>query len=464
MEQLYRPPKFNDIYLDQESFDLARQAIDNRAALIAGRQIQASPAKDIQSILADTLSAAETSFSMRHFGEELAHAIQSKIVPACLGRIENLLLTVPWHGHQNGTVRLNPREVRHFQTLIKALGDDRIYTIVCHPDTRAEIEEWQTLASNVTFQIVEMPIFKYSIWAQDAYVGLRGASGQNILVEGVLFPRQEDMAVADEIASQSNVLATQSYLYFQGGNILGGDDVTLIGMDYMLRNYGRHTLKTIEAVSERYTKLFGTKILFLGGNESGDYKWYREGKLTGYGTQPIFHIDMYVSRTGVLGEDGKEIVFLGRPSRAKEIVGVRPEQDGVDIDQYDKFFDQTEEQLREYFDVRILPLFIVHGDVNNEGYRRKREYYNLTFNNVVIENYDETRNIVLSAYADNAESSRFGVDSGIRRELEAEAKRAWENVGFSVLSTDSHEILAHAMSSLHCITKTLQRSQAVNSA
>lgn len=420
-----------------------------------------------RSFLHDAISGATDNtlkpFSSREFSEAFAHSLETKIVPACLGRIENLLLTVPWHRGTDGQVTLMEREVRHFRSLILALGKKLIYTIVCHPDTRSEVENWKTMACNLQFIIVEVSNFNYTIWAQDAYVGLRGRLGQKILVEGVFFNREDDTMVADEIAAQTDVSAIQSCLYFQGGNILGGDKITLVGMDYMIRNLGHCGLESVEAIANRYSDLFATDILFLGGRNSGDYDWYRAGKLTGYGTQPIFHIDMYVTRTGVVGASGKEIVFLGRPKIALEIVGKRPEQGNVDIERYDAFFDQTEEQLAAHFEVHSLPLFMVHGNVNGEGYRAVKEYYNLSFNNVVIENYDNTRHVVLPTYASESEAERFGVDAYVRRELEDAAESVWRDAGFSISRTDSHEILSHAMSSSHCITKALQRDRETTS-
>lgn len=454
-----RPPDFNAVYPNSCSFDRAMddagEGLQSAVGRLSAREAQ--DPTDFMSMIDKTMNAPDTSFSTRRFSEALALAMQTQIVPSCLGRIENLLITVPYHRDDNGNVRLNPREVRHFETLIEALGDNRTYTIVCHPGTRSTIERWSNLASGIQLDIVEMPKFRYTIWAQDAYIGLRGNNGQQILAEGVLFRRRSDMAVADEVAMQTSISALQSYLYFQGGNVLGGADLTLVGMDYMIRNLGRFGMKNVQDIADRYSSLFGTDILFLGGRDSGHFAWYSEGKLTGFGTQPIFHIDMYVTRTGVIGVEGKEIVFLGRPKFARDIVGTRPEQGGVDIDRYDAFFDQTEAQLDPYFEVRHLPLFIVYGNVNCEGYRAANEFYNLTFNNVVIESFGSTRNVVLSTYADRAEAARFGVDLQVRRELEEVARQKWQDIGFSVQETDSHEILSHAMSSIHCITKTVRR-------
>ncbi|WP_187430956.1 hypothetical protein ROLI_033460 [Roseobacter fucihabitans] len=454
-----RPPNFNEIYPTLDTFDRALEAAGESLQDSTGRLSGGSPLDpaEIEKMIANTMDAPDAAFSTRHFSEAFARAMHTRISPSCLGRIENLLITVPYYRDGKGNVSLDPREVRHFRTLIAALGDNREYTIVCHPDTRPAVETWSDLASGIHLNIVEMSKFNFTIWAQDAYVGLRGSSGQQILAEGILFPRQDDMAVADEIATQTNISALQSYLYFQGGNILGGSDLTLVGMDYMIRNLGRFGLKTVQDIAGRYASLFGTDILFLGGADSGDFNWYQDRKLTGYGTQPIFHIDMYVTRTGVTGNDGKEIVFLGRPKFAKDIVGTRPEQGGVDIDRYDSFFEQTEQQLNRHFEVRHLPLFMVHGNVNGEGYRAMNEFYNLTFNNVVIENFDGTKNVVLSTYADDVEAARFGVDPQVRRDLEQAAQDEWKRIGYTVHRTDSHEILSHAMSSIHCITKTVRR-------
>lgn len=319
------------------------------------------------------------------------------------------------------------------------------------------MRSWFRLLQNVRVNIILSPRFNYSIWAQDAYVALNDDQGTSILVEGISFPRYEDMTVADDVAIQSQVNAYQSTLYFQGGNILGGPNTTLIGKDYIWRNATRIGTETKQDVIEAFKEILGTDVRVLGGLRSGDYEYHRSRVFSGYGQQPIFHIDMYVTPTGVVGESKKEIVMLGRPQEAFEAIGMYSEDSNYDSAEIDAYFDETEEQLSECYEVRRLPLLLTRGDLNDPA--NDDRYYFLTFNNVVIESYDgkdgPIGTVIMPTYAEDAET--YGTDAAVRTKLEAVSEAAWSSAGFTVRRSDGVEDLAHGDGSIHCITKALRR-------
>jgi hypothetical protein len=125
----------------------------------------------------------------------------------------------------------------------------------------------------------------------------------------------------------------------------------------------------------------------------------------------------------------------------------------VDLDRY---FDETEEQLSDRFEVRHLPLLLTFG---NLGYRDwDRAHYWLTFNNVVIENGETAKNVVMSTYSQD--SHQYGTDFKIRQDLEQAAEQIWRDVGFDVHLMDGLEDLAYSSGSIHCMTKDLRRAAA----
>lgn len=459
-----RKPQFTDIHPNKASFESARENYKNLGKAVE-RHIESLAIPDFSDMFSTfsttTLATPEKrrldSFNMRRFNDYVFDILNTRIVPTSHGRIEDLLLTVPYK-YQNDQIVVDQRHERHYKALIAGLGDNRTYTVVCHPNTAQQIRAWFTELANVTVNLVFSPRFRYSIWGQDAYVAVLDDQGAKILAEGVSFPRSEDMTIADDVAAQTKVAVLQSYLYFQGGNVLGGPTKTLIGADYIWRNTTRASLETEAKVLDSFKKLFKTDIVVLGGKKSGDYYWHEDGVLSGYGFQPIFHIDMYVTPTGVTGQSGKEIVLLGRPKKAHEITGKWAEISDYNDSRFDEFFEETEQQLAQHFEVQHLPLLLTYGDL--KGKASKKDYYILSFNNVVIENYKDNgmdkRNVILTTYAED--STEYGTDSAIRRDLEQAAEAIWSNLGYTVHKMDGMEELAYGLGSVHCITKDLKRS------
>ncbi|MEE8526924.1 MAG: hypothetical protein V3T72_23565 [Thermoanaerobaculia bacterium] len=396
------------------------------------------------------------SFTTSALGERLGVLLNVELVPAAHGRIDEILLTVPPFTDDNGEPYPDwPVDFyyeRHLRRLIELLGPGRTFTIVCHHYQRDRVREWIDEAgiSRDDLQLA-LSVFDYSIWAQDAYVALTAPFQGPMLAEGVLFPRYDDMSVADDVAAQTPTSALQSYLYFQGGNILGSPTAHLIGADYVWRNTGRAGLETEAKVLDRFSRLFGGDAIALGRHDPIPVAHRRQG-LSGI-FQPIFHIDMYVTPTGVTGSSGKEIALVGRPSKAREILGQGPGP--FDFDEY---FQETAEQLEAAFEVRSLPLLPEYGDL---GGRARPAYYHLTWNNAVLENHTDDadtlhRVVYMPTFAEDADD--HGTDGAVRQTLDDAAAGIWQETGFEVRRMDGLEDLAYGAGSIHCITKTLRRS------
>ncbi len=440
-----RAPNFKRLYADINEFQIQRDEVQPIAGAIkAAVPFSMGRIKNERRL--------PSGFSVRSFSLEIAHSIQSKIVSEHDGLIDQLLIAVP----RETKAPIDPMDARHYFALFKGLGSWVKYIVLCDPRQKKAIFDLAQSAgipsSNITFAI--SPRFNYSIWAQDAYVALTDSTDGIILCEGISFPRYEDMTIADDVAAQSDVSVLQSHLYFQGGNVLNAGGITLIGMDYVERNTRRFGLQDTEAVKAQFSTLFGTDILPIGGRNSGEYSWYENGRLSGYGFQPIFHIDMYVTPTGVLGASGKEIVFLGRPEAAKQAVGKYSDVQALNNSQYNSFFDETEAALTTRFEVQYLPLWITQGDLGYTGQVDPR-YYNLTFNNCIVQNSGDVRKVLLPSYSQDA--ALYGVDVNVRQRLEAAAENSWKSLGFEVTWMDGVEDLAFNQGAVHCITKTLRR-------
>jgi hypothetical protein len=448
-----RRPDFTKRYSTAAAY--ARAVRDFRSArsapAVTRARPRAVPASDAGALARGSLPPG---FSMRSFGSQALESAGARILSEHEGEIGALLLTVPKHDDERGHV-VEPRLARHFRHVLGALHPGVQYVIVAAPNQKKSVDKWLAQADvssdRVTF--VESPRFYFTIWAQDAYVAMRDRNDGVVLCEGVSFQRGEDSTIADDIAAQSDVTAMQSYLFFQGGNILGGRDVTLIGIDYLWRNATRFGIATMADAVGEFERLLGTPVLGLGGTRSATFELLEEGVLSGEGFQPIFHIDMYVTPTGVTGQSGKPIAFLGRPRKAKEVTGHYSNLRRFDNRTYDRFFDETEEQLAERFEVKTLPLWITSSNLNDPELDRK--FYNLTWNNALVEHTATVRRVLLPSYSEDAK--QFGVDRQVRRDLEQAARDEWKAIGYDVTFMDGLEDLAYGDGSVHCMTKTLRR-------
>lgn len=458
---LFRKPDFHKVYPTARDFAAALDLFKASSAL--PKQARAIDTPDLAA-LEGALSSGHLPphVSSRAIGQALLKASDSRIVSEYEGRIGTLLITVPRDFDHDDHV--HPLHARHFQALLRGMGPTVKYVIVHSPRQQSTIQTWLKDAgvSPGNAQLVSSPVFRYSIWAQDAYAALADRSGRSVLCEGVSFTRAEDMTIADDIAAQTDVGTLQSYLYFQGGNVLGGEQLTLMGLDYISRNTSRHRLLSSADVIAQFESLWGTEVLPLGGETAPyDSPWWAENILSGYGQQPIFHIDMYVTPTGVLGQSGKPIVFLGSPACARQIVGQWNEANISNGEVYDSFFGQTERQLATRFEVRKLPLWLVYGNLG-QPYERDwpRKYYALTWNNAIVQNDGKSRNVLLPNFADAEDCNAYGVDVAIREKLQTAAEEQWRELGFNVARMDGLEDLAYAEGSVHCITKALSRVRA----
>lgn len=207
-------------------------------------------------------------FSAHALGDYVCNVLNTTIVRSGHGRLDNILLTIPPNLGQDGGIVTDPAvdrlDARHFQSILSYLDDHTHVTLLCHVHQVSTVESWLGAAGIPASRAnICLSVFKYSIWTQDAYVALSDVGGDILLCEGVNFPRYDDMSIAD-VAAQSPLKAIQSYLYFQGGDVLGTSDRTLVGADYVMKNFGRAHLETIPKVKEGFEKLFGRDMISLG--------------------------------------------------------------------------------------------------------------------------------------------------------------------------------------------------------
>ncbi|MFP5317573.1 MAG: hypothetical protein ACLGI2_04685 [Acidimicrobiia bacterium] len=409
-------------------------------------------------------TAADFSAAERRSRGVRGHLIQAdldlrpaepRLVSTAHGRIERMLLTVPSYAVQS------PPLAAVYGSLLRTLRPEVALTILTHESVEGTVSGWRRGDDDVVLAVPDHLLF--SVWAEDGYVMALGDGGRGDtwFVEPYAFPRYGDGLVAELVSNGTGLRKAQAPLYFQGGNVLIGDDFVLLGADYPAESleYVGDVLAPAPGespaglVRRLYSEYLDTsrRLLYLGSTipvpaEDArpvgiDGQQWTEIVHTGNAAatvQPVFHIDMFVTLAG-RGDDGRYRVLVGDPSLAARLVGERVAPHAMP-----EVFDSIAAVLgRLGFDVVRNPLPLVYVDDPAE---RLRIWYFATANNALV----EPGRVILPTYGHGAWGSLEVVDRA-NAEL-------WRSLGFEVAELADCHPLAEALGSVHCIKKYVRRS------
>ena len=385
------------------------------------------------------------------------------LVSTAHGRLERLLLTVPAYAvHHPGLAAV-------YRDLVAKLGHADL-VVLTHQSVRPTVERWlDDTRREVSHEVIEAPDhLHFSVWAEDGYVVVAdGDSGTIYFVEPYAFPRYGDGLIADFVANATDIESSQAPLYFQGGNLLIGDDFFLIGADYPA-----NTLKYVGSVlqpepgvppAEFIRRLYGDymdrerTLHYVGSTipvpaqtsqrvEIDGETWTehlylgnREGTV-----QPLFHIDMFITLAG-RDDEGRYRVLVGDPRLAADILGL-PVVAHAMVEVFDNIARGLE---RLGFVVHRNPLPLIHLD---DDIARERIWYFATSNNALVEITDGTRRVWLPTYG-------HGAWAGLAATDDANAD-TWTEFGFEVNLLGDFHPFAENLGAVHCIKKYLRRGDA----
>ena len=415
--------------------------------------------------IADTAFTSRAStFEMLEEARVRPRPVQPRIVSSAHGPLTHLLFTYPAYADGEFSYQAV------YADLFAKLPATTRFTILTHPDVAADLEEALAEASaGDRATIVEAPDFlNFLVWAEDPYVVVHDMAQDPptvFLIEPFTFPRAGDASIADLIAEATDIQGMQSPLYFQGGNLLIGDDFVLIGADYPARTLdliqrGSPILvppgmQAARFIRELYQRTFdpdrrvlyaGTRLPVFAAEQQtiviGGEPWV-ERLYEGTGTaQPIFHIDMFISLAG-RGASGEYRLLVGSPAEAGRILAQpTPAHAMAEI------FDDVARQLqRQGFEVIRNPLPITYVD---DPVNRERMWYFATSNNCLVQIDDQAGNQVwLPTYGHDPWADLAATD--------AANKRIWEELGFEVHQLADFNPFAQNLGAVHCIKKYLER-------
>lgn len=385
------------------------------------------------------------------------------LISSAHGRIEEILLTIPAYAINGGNQ--NPYWMA-LSDLIKKLPGYTKFIITIHESAKQAFENWlgAELLDMNRFRISALPDhLNFTVWAEDAYVISKNGS-KTYFVEPFSFPRYADSLIADSVNNFSEYELTQAPLYFQGGNVLIGDDFFLIGEDYpnnSLDYVGNVIAPAAGESDENLVKRLYNKyldknrnLMYVGSKQPVPSEVVREIFINGEkwneiiyfgnheGTvQPLFHIDMFITLAGKDGS-GKYIVLVGDPKSAYQILGEPvPETAMVEV------FDSIALQFAENnFKVIRNPIPLVYMD---DTVRKERIWYFATSNNALVEIYGGTKRVFLPTYGHGNWTELVATDN--------RNKEIWESLGFTVVQLGDFHPFAENLGALHCIKKYLKR-------
>lgn len=392
--------------------------------------------------------------------KEFHHSIENpSLVSSSNGQISRLLLTAPSYVLQYIAYS------NVYEDLLAKLPSNTEFIFLSHSSTLPDLEKiLRRTKTKSRSQVIEVPdTVRFSVWAEDAYaVTQNNGTDRSYLVEPASFPRLEDALIADIISTQTDLGHYHASLYFQGGNILIGDDFWMIGADYPNKSLkiGIISPEPGELKLEAVKRLYGRsldknkKMIILGSSlpvpshqerpiTINGQNWIEEiytGNKTGT-SQPMFHIDMFVTLAG-RNSSGQPIILVGDPKMASTILGEPVEKHAMEH----IYNDIAKNLANQGFEVIRNPLPLIYQDNPKE---KIRSWYFATANNALVEISDANKEVWFPTYGYGPWSNLVATDQA--------NKKIWEDLGFKVNMLGDFHPFAYNLGAAHCITKFIKR-------
>lgn len=399
------------------------------------------------------------------FLEEVAEAkpARPRLIPSADGGFARLLFTIPAYAVSS------PPLAGVFEDLFRTLPKHAQLVVLTHESVVDIVDGWlgNSGRQDSTDLVTAPDHLHFSIWAEDGYVVVSDADqGRTSFVEPYAFPRYGDGLIADLVSNATDLGKTQAPLYFQGGNLLIGDDFFLIGADYPAESlrYVNDVLvprpgeRPGDLVRRLYSEYLDVdrRLLYVGSTipvPAEERRWFdldgerwQERLFTGNrpGTvQPLFHIDMFITLVG-RAPNGRYRMLVGDPALAAEVL-----DEPLPPQAMREVFDNVAAGLgRLGFDVRRNPLPLVYVDDPDQ---RTRVWYFATSNNALVEIGDDgDKRVFVPTYGYGEWASLQATDQ--------RNQQIFEELGFEVLALGDFHPFASNLGAVHCIKKYLARS------
>ncbi|MFD2247348.1 hypothetical protein [Pontibacter ruber] len=402
--------------------------------------------------------------AMSFLHEYKSHPVQPSLVPSADGTLEGILFSLPAYAMEGED---NPLWKVYQDLLLKLPSHTQLYMLV-HEPVADKLEQW--LQENKLIDRAHLhrvpTVYNMFIWAEDSFEVVQDkANGKRYMVQPHSHRRIFDDYISRLTARAFELERLKVPLYYEGGNILIGDDFFLMGADYAvdtlldLNGVQGSLLETsaLDALTRLYKKYLDKdrKLYFIGssliipsernrtfthdGQEWTETIYTKNGEGT---VQPMFHIDKFITLAG-RNKAGKYQVLVGDTRMADELLGTSTAR----LSMYDVFDDIAELLSGLGFEVYRNPLPITYVDDEEE---RVRKWYFATSNNAVVEiRNKQEKTVWLPTYGHG--------DWEDLKKTDDENKRIWEELGFKVVQLEDFHPFVENSGALHCIKKYLKR-------
>ncbi|EJF10075.1 hypothetical protein [Pontibacter sp. BAB1700] len=391
---------------------------------------------------------------------------QPSLVPGADGSLEAMVFTVPSYVLRHDD---NPLW-KVYQDLFRKLPDYTEFHLLVPEsgDTKEQLMNWfsaHDMLNRVRFHEVPGHI-KLLVWAEDDYEVVEDKrDGSYYIVQPHSHRRAADDYTGYILSKSLGLNRVKTPLYFEGGNLLVGDDFFLMGADYivdsMLDLRGVLLPEESNLATEQLAQLFSRyldhkrrfvtvgSLLYVPQEEEQEFKLNGEKWTETLHTQnvegtvqPVFHIDMFVTLAG-RNKEGRYQVLVGDTRMACEVLGEELSAYAIP----DVFDDVAALLERQDFEVIRNPLPLTYVDTPEE---KKRSWYYATANNALVEiKSEDEKTVWLPTYG-------HGSWEYLRKTDEAN-KQVWEKLGFKVIQLEDFNPFAEKSGALHCIKKYLRR-------
>jgi hypothetical protein len=392
-----------------------------------------------------------------------------KLVPSADGAVRRMLLTIPRWAVADIGGEPNPYGTA-YRDLFAKLPEGLETVVLVHRSVAADVASWLADAGlGDRSNVVDADDFLgFSIWAEDGYVAVHDpGTDASALVEPAYFPRRGDALVADYVRHRARLGTYQAPLYFQGGNVLVGDDFFLIGIDYPIRTLnagivhprarpvaGRALARAVQALPRRgaLTDFRGQHPGCAAGpgeadhDERGAVDGVRlPGQRPGHPPAALPHRHVHLAGRARGGRSlpphGRRPPRGGHPDRRAPEAG----GDAGGLRQHRG----TARPKRIRRDPHPLPLTYV-----DDSETRQRAWYFATGNNALVHRPADGRNMVLIPSYGHGPYSHLEATDARNREI-------WEELGFEVRLLGDFHPFAQGLGAVHCIKKYLARGPAL---
>jgi hypothetical protein len=436
------------------------------AAREAARRVLEAQARDWARRPPQVLRGAEAPAPPSTTGvtEEIAAPYGPRLLSSAHGRIREIVLAYPeLPGDQTFRHQLYVDFIRAFPGVS--------FRILAHRTTELDVQSVidDAGAADRAGIVIAPDYLNFTMWIEDPFEvaqDTREAKLPTFLLKPHTFVRGGDDLVADVLSDTMRIRHAQLPLMYQGGNVLVGDTFVLVGSDHLTATAtliqgtagtSDHVVilppgaDATELAQQLFEQTFDCtrEFVYVGTTlPVPTLTTVNDGTTTqtlfdGVGvSQPIFHLDMFISLAGRT-RDGRYRLVVGSPALADQLLARATLPQSLS-----SLFDDVARTLRQHpeFDVVRSPLPLEIANVGDTDWC----WYYATSNNCIVEIVDEQEKTVWLPQYGFGEQAHLAVIDDYNTTL-------WREWGFEVVPLGNYNEVAQCFGAAHCLKKIIHR-------